>query len=233
MSATPIGESAGARYDGVADWFDHYVSDGGARHITSWAQELLTRLLGTGAGWCLDLGCGSGVHIDTIRSLGWQPIGVDVSADQLRVCRQRRSEQDLVNATADRLPLRDGSVAAVATVMTATDFDDLGEVICEAARVLAPGGRLVVVTAHPCFGGSFVTREQDGAVTVHPGYRQVRRIEEHPLLGDGIRSRVGTVNVPLAHLFQAILHAGLQISGVQEDRGPAEVPHLLGVSATG
>lgn len=59
-------------------------------------------------------------------------------------------------ASAERLPLRDRSVDAATMIMTSTDFDDLPPVFAEAHRVLRPGGHLVVVGAHPCFGGVFV-----------------------------------------------------------------------------
>jgi SAM-dependent methyltransferase len=76
------------RYDGVADWYDAYVSRD-ALELTELARETLSGLLGCGAGRCLDLGCGGGVQIPHLASLGWSVVGLDVSADQLRVARGR------------------------------------------------------------------------------------------------------------------------------------------------
>lgn len=218
------------RYDDFADWYDTYVTSGAGQPFARSADRLLARLLGPGEGrLCLDLGCGGGAHVPALTSLGWRVIGVDISARQVGLA--RRAGIPAVVASADRLPLTGQSVDAVATVMTTTDFNDLQPVFTEARRVLRPGGHLVVVAAHPCFGGAFVERGSDGSCIVHPGYRQHRRIEEHPLLGDGIRSRVGVVNVPLPILLNALTSAGFILQETAEDDGDQPVPNLLALAA--
>ncbi|MGH3282485.1 MAG: class I SAM-dependent methyltransferase [Trebonia sp.] len=218
------------RYDHFADWYDTYVSSGAGQPFARLADRLLARLLGPGDDrLCLDLGCGSGAHVPALTSLGWRVIGVDISARQTALA--RRTGIPAVAASASRLPFAGQSLDAVATIMTTTDFNDLPPVFNEAHRVLRPGGRLVVVAAHPCFGGVFVERGSDGSCTVHPGYRQHQRIEEHPLLGDGIRSRVGVVNVPLPALLNALTSAGLILQETAEDDDDQPVPSLLALAA--
>jgi SAM-dependent methyltransferase len=191
----------------------------------------LARLLGPGQGrLCLDLGCGGGAHAPALTGLGWRLIGVDISAPQVGLARSKGLTA--VVASAGRLPLGDQSVDAAVTIMATTDFDDLLPVFTEARRVLRPEGRLVVVGAHPCFGGVFVERDSHGVCTVHPGYRHHQRVEHHPLLGDGIRSRVGVVNVPLPVLLNALTGAGLVLRETAEDDGDQPVPELLGLAAT-
>ncbi|ONH59431.1 methyltransferase [Frankia sp. CcI49] len=219
------------RYDDFADWYDVYATRGMGQPVARAAHRLLTRLLGSGQGRpCLDLGCGGGVHVPALAGLGWRVIGVDISARQIALARRRRIAA--VVASADRLPIADQSVDAVATIMTTTDFDDLLPVFTEAHRVLRPGGRLVVVAAHPCFGGVFVERDSQGSCVVHAGYRVHQRVEEHPLLGDGIRARVGVVNVPLPVLLNALTGAGLVLRETAEDDGDQPVPDLLALAAT-
>jgi ubiquinone/menaquinone biosynthesis C-methylase UbiE len=60
-----------------------------------------------------------------------------------------------VQADASRLPFTDATFRAIATIMTATDFDDLASVLIEARRVTVAGGPFVLVMAHPCFGQVF------------------------------------------------------------------------------
>lgn len=219
------------RYDDFADWYDGFVARGAGHPVARSADRLLARLLGPGQDrLCLDLGCGGGAHAPALAALGWQVIGVDVSARQVDFARRRGVSA--VVAGAEELPFADRSLDAVATIMTTTDVDDLPPMFTEAHRVLRPGGRLVVVAAHPCFGGVFVERDDHGSCTVHPGYRHHRRVEEHPLLGDGIRSRVGVVNVPLPVLLNALTGAGLVLRETAEDDGDDPVPNLLALAAT-
>jgi hypothetical protein len=53
----------------------------------------------------------------------------------------------------------------------------------------------------------------------------------HPLLGDGIRSRVGIVNVPLPTLLNALASTGLILQETAEDDGDQTVPSLLALAA--
>ncbi len=219
------------RYDDFADWYDAYATQGVGLPFARAADRLLARLLGPGHGrLCLDLGCGGGAHAPALTSLDWQLVGVDISLAQIDIA--RRKGLAAVVASAERLPLGDQSVDAATMIMATTDVDDLPPVFAEAHRVLRPGGRLVIVGAHPCFGGVFVERDSQGACTVHPGYRRHQRVEHHPLLGNGIRSRVGVVNVPLPVLLNALTGAGLTLTETAEDDSDQPVPELLGLAAT-
>ena len=73
-----------ARYDGLADWYDARYVAGAEPH-----QPGLLELLGPGSGPCLDIGCGTGRNFETIRASGRSVVGLDFSADQLRLARTR------------------------------------------------------------------------------------------------------------------------------------------------
>jgi len=49
---------APARYDGHADWYNESIAA-----YSATATPLLLRLVGTGPGNCLDVGCGTGTHL--------------------------------------------------------------------------------------------------------------------------------------------------------------------------
>jgi ubiquinone/menaquinone biosynthesis C-methylase UbiE len=74
------------RYDGLAEWYDDVVR---GLDLTATVTATLAELLGPGPGRCLDLGCGTGVVVPVLAGLGWRAVGVDDSADQLRVARRR------------------------------------------------------------------------------------------------------------------------------------------------
>jgi hypothetical protein len=52
--------SSAARYDGLADWHDAYVT-GEVPAYTAAAAAALEHLTGPGSGRCLEVGCGTGV----------------------------------------------------------------------------------------------------------------------------------------------------------------------------
>jgi SAM-dependent methyltransferase len=227
------GRQATPRYDGLADWYDSFVR---SVDLTRIALDSLERLLGNGPGRCLDLGCGTGVAFATLARLGWSVVGVDVSADQLRVAAEpaKRAGIELVRADAESLPVADGSFDAIASLMTHTDFDDFAAVVAEAARVLRPGGLFAYVGVHPCFLGPGVERRGTDPHLLHPGYR--RRGWWHDAPGfefgrDGLRGRVGVNHVPLADFLNAFLDAGLTLDRFEEP-GEEDYPLLLGLRAT-
>ncbi|HEY1628008.1 MAG TPA: class I SAM-dependent methyltransferase [Streptosporangiaceae bacterium] len=142
-----------ALYDQFADWYEEYVSVVG--DYTSRVNAMLAGLLGPGDGVCLDLCCGTGAQAEVLRGLGWRPVGLDLSAGQLRHAAARLP---VVLGSADRLPLAAGSMPAVACVLAHTDMPDYAAALREAARVLKPGGSFVHVGVHPCFVGAFADR---------------------------------------------------------------------------
>src|SRR6476646_6938623 len=92
-----------ARYDGLADWYDARYVAGAEPH-----QPGLLELLGPGSGPCLDIGCGTGRNFETIRASGRSVVGLDFSADQLRLARTR-TDGPLMVADAAVLPFADAS----------------------------------------------------------------------------------------------------------------------------
>jgi ubiquinone/menaquinone biosynthesis C-methylase UbiE len=214
-----------ARYDGIADWYDEYNAPAAESH----AAELAT-LLGPGTGLCLDLGCGTGQYFEAIRGTGRTPVGLDFSADQLRLAAGRGST--LLRADAAALPFADNVFPTAAIMWVSTDVDDFGAVLREVARVLCPDGLLVFYGVHPCFNGPCIELREDGGRVVHPTYRNSGWHETSPWWSaDGIRRRTGMRHLPLAELLNAFIDAGLTIDRVAEPREHA-VPFVLAVRAS-
>jgi SAM-dependent methyltransferase len=218
------------QYDGIADWYDQYISTD-ARPLTELALATLGELLGPGQGRCLDLGCGGGVAISAIASLGWSVVGVDESADQLRVAQDRAGGmvEQLIQADAASMPFEDRSFDAVASMFLHTDVDDIGPVFGEAARVVRPGGRLAYVGTHPCFVGHFIEPDH-GRLIVHPGYAEGGWHRSGPGLGNGVRGRVGVRQVPLSELLNALTSSDFVLERVAE-AGANDPPSILGIAA--
>jgi ubiquinone/menaquinone biosynthesis C-methylase UbiE/DNA-binding transcriptional ArsR family regulator len=106
------------------------------------------------AGGLLDIGTGTGRVLEVFGKRGVKVVGVDMSLDMLRVARANLAKAGLAEAhvrQADmyRLPFETGEFAAVVFHQVLHFADDPAAAIVEAARVLAPGGRMVAVDFAP------------------------------------------------------------------------------------
>src|ERR1700733_4751214 len=193
-------------YDAIADWYEceflgDRSEDGLPVSDPIGIDGSLRELLGRGAGVSLEIGCGTGTHAARIRSLGWQPVGVDLSAGMLRHARTRLP---IAQADGACLPFGDGSFASVVAVMIHTDVPDYPAVLEEAQRVLSPGRFFVHIGVHPCFCGGFADRTDPDAVIVHPGY-----LDDHwtraSWTDKGLRDKVGATHLPLPVLLRSFV----------------------------
>ncbi len=100
----------------------------------------------------LDLGCGTGRFLDLVKQ-AWPrlpSLGLDLSDAYIRHARRhlrRRARLDLIVANAEAIPMADASMDAVTNIFTMHELPPpvRRTVIGEAARVLKPGGRLVLL----------------------------------------------------------------------------------------
>ena len=211
------------RYDGHAEWYD----DWNRPHAERNAADVLD-LLGPGEGLCLDLGCGGGLYFDVLAASGRTVVGLDCSADQLRIAHGR--SRQIVRGDAAALPFADGMFPTVVTTWISTDVDDFAAVLAECARVLTVGGLLAFYGAHPCFNGPHTQWLDDGGIIAHPTYRQAGWQPEAPWWGPHVRRRVGMRHHPLADLLNAFVSTGLAIEHVAE-LGDRPVPVSLAIRA--
>jgi ubiquinone/menaquinone biosynthesis C-methylase UbiE len=117
-------------------------------------NELAERSLAAleGARRLVDVGCGTGrFAVLAAERLGARVWGVDTSAEMLREAKGRPGARGVGwrRAEAGHLPFRDGWFDAAHSHLVLHLVDDLPRAIAELARVLAPGGRLVVGTFAP------------------------------------------------------------------------------------
>ncbi|HEU5419189.1 MAG TPA: class I SAM-dependent methyltransferase [Streptosporangiaceae bacterium] len=214
-----------ARYDEWADWYESYLT-GSASDFTSRTTSALTQVLGEGAGPLLDLACGTGFFGPVLRSLGWAPLGLDLSRAQLEYARRR---MPVAVADAARPPLRPGALAAISSVLCHTDIDDYAAACRALVPALRPGGTFAHVGVHPCFIGAFADRSDPAGVRISPGYwRRERRFDSWS--PHGVRDKVGATHLPLGDLLGALTAAGLVIERVVEIGSP--VPDILAVRCT-
>lgn len=112
-------------------------------------QQLLFELLGRVAGkTLLDVGCGDGELASDLARRGAIVTGLDTDAAMISAARRRseseRTQLRLVEGQAEYLPFDNESFDNVVAVTVLCFVRDAERAIAEMARVLKPGGRLVI-----------------------------------------------------------------------------------------
>jgi ubiquinone biosynthesis O-methyltransferase len=112
-------------------------------------SRLLLELVGDVAGRrVLDVGCGDGTFALELAKRGAVVTGIDASAAMIDVARtrakQHNADLEFQVAVAEHLPFSAGQFDVVTAITILCFVEDAPPVFREIARVLRPGGRLVV-----------------------------------------------------------------------------------------
>ena len=97
----------------------------------------------------LDVGFGGGGLLAALRARGCEPIGIDVSEVAVRRARRRFPATELHRASVEAMPLGDGSLDAAVSLNSLYFWPEPEAAMRELARVLRPGGRLVLLFEPP------------------------------------------------------------------------------------
>jgi ubiquinone/menaquinone biosynthesis C-methylase UbiE len=119
---------------------------------TSPVNRAVIALLDIGAGErVLDVGAGMGAGAVLAAQTGARVVAVEPTPFLRRVLRMRRLGQrarrriEILDGAAEHLPVPDGSVDAAWAVNAMHHWTDLESAVAELARVLRPGGRVLLV----------------------------------------------------------------------------------------
>ena len=107
------------------------------------------RVLADAQGRVLEIGVGSGLNLPFYAPRVRQVIGLDPSSRLLAMARRTACKLDgsieLIEGSAEVLPLENGSVDTVVTTWTLCSIPDARRALGEMRRVLRPGGSLLFV----------------------------------------------------------------------------------------
>lgn len=206
-----LDDEALAKHDGVAvrrgdtvtayrQWSDTY--DEPRNTLFDADEPLMHELLDAlPSGTALDAACGTGRYAAHLAARGHRVVGVDSSPDMLDRATARVPLGEFLLGDLHRLPLPDDAVDLVVSGLALAHVPALEPVMAEFARVLRPGGHLVISDVHPAlvFLGSVVKALGPAG---EPGL-------------------VATYRHTTGDYLRAALPAGLQVRRCEEPRQPA------------
>ncbi len=240
----PEAEGA-ALWEQHAGWWQEHFTDGADPEYTEQILPLVARWA-VGLDRVCEVGCGEGQVARVVAAAGArQVVGVDPSQHQVAVAVERGGGPRYVRGDAAALPLADASVDGVVVCLVFEHLDDVEVPLREVARVLAPGGRFLLLINHP-----LLQTPQSGWVEDH----LVDPPERYWQLGEYLRAQavveevsrgvhIRFVHRPLGVYLNAAADAGFVLVHVDEPAPPpgflaaapahaaaAHIPRLLGLS---
>lgn len=134
------------------------------------AAAVTTRIgeaLGPDVARVLDVACGPGILLPTLRARARLVIGVDLTEKNLILARGGGDDRvHLVRARAERLPFAAGSFDAAVVRLALHHFLDPAAVLGAVRSALAPGGRLIVL--------DLLAPEDSGAAALRDALERLR-----------------------------------------------------------
>lgn len=178
--------------EAYAVWSEYY--DDGNNPLLDLEAPLVREIVDElPVGTALDAACGTGRHSAYLAGLGHEVIGVDATTEMLELARAKVPAADFRLGDVHRLPVDDDSVDLVVCTLALTHQPDLRPVFAEFARVLRPGGHVVVSDFRGLMLASPLSPMSQRAPDGRLGY-----LENHAH--------------PTSHYLNAALAVGLQVS---------------------
>jgi ubiquinone/menaquinone biosynthesis C-methylase UbiE len=182
-TAGPHAEGAARRH--FDRWTGAYSR---SRLLASLQQKALVELDPRPDDHVLDVACGAGKLVRAIASQVERAVGIDLSPGMIERARRQTTDEAPAGADriefavgpSDRLPFGDSEFTAVITTTAFHHFPEPVASVREMARVLAPGGRILIGdsirdTAPAKFGDAVLRRFESGHVGLQDleGYEQL------------------------------------------------------------
>ena len=192
------------------------AGDFGRRFVLD--TPMLERIKGRGFRTALDVGCGEGRFCRMMRAHGVHAVGIDPTAALLDAARARDPAGDYRQGQAEALDFSNGSFDLVVSYLTLIDIDDVDRAIPEMARVLRPGGTLLVanIASYASAAGCWLRDAGNVARFSLDDY-----LEERALFVEWKGISVRNWHRPLSRYMTLLLDAGLKLRHFAE---PAPQP---------
>jgi ubiquinone/menaquinone biosynthesis C-methylase UbiE len=133
--------------DGYDAWAPRYDGPNPATEVDEAAVHAI--LADLPAGIALDAACGTGRHSAHLRARGFEVTGVDANRSMLTIAEAKVPDCDFRVGDLAALPVDDDEVDVVVCSLALTHVERIAPVLAEFARVVRPGGSVVLSDIHP------------------------------------------------------------------------------------
>jgi ubiquinone/menaquinone biosynthesis C-methylase UbiE len=131
-----------ALYDSIGLGYDT------TRHADPFITNKIFRYLNADKrGMYLDLACGSGNYTAALRRKGLNIYGLDISLQMLGLAKRKEPSVSWLLGNVEFLPFKNNTFAGASCILGIHHFEFLNKTLEEAARIIKPGGCLVIFTA--------------------------------------------------------------------------------------
>jgi SAM-dependent methyltransferase len=206
-------------WEAGAAWWQSACTAGADVEYEEQILPLVARHL-AGARRILDVGCGEGQVARRLAGAGASVTGVDPTAAQVTVARERGGGPTYARAGADALPFADGAFDAVVICLALEHVDDFERALTEAARVLALGGTFLLLVGHPLLqapgSGWIDDRDWDERYWRIGTYLQEGAVVDEVAPGVAFEF----IHRPVARYVNAMAAAGLPVQHMDEPPPP-------------
>src|SRR5690349_14891258 len=202
-------------WDGSAQaWIDSMGERGergdwGRQHVLD--PVMMARVTQGQFGNALDVGCGEGRFCRMLRAAGVQATGIDPTRKLLELARERDPAGDYRLGRAEQLEFAESSFDLAVSYITLIDIPDFRAAIGEMARVLRPGGSLLMANltgfTSACADRGWV-RDASGK---HLHFPVDNYLREFPIWLEWSGIRIQNWHRPLEAYMSAFLEAGLTL----------------------
>ena len=196
--------------------------DFGRRYVLD--PVMLARAQAASATRALDVGCGEGRFCRMLASVGITVTGIDPTPALIGAAQTRGPRRRYLRGRAETLPFGDGGFDLVVSYLTLIDIPDIDAAIREMARVLAPGGTLLIANLT-----SFNTSCADRGWCIDDRGERLHYPIDHYLDDRGMwvewrGIRIVNHHRPMRRYMKALLDAGLQLTWFDEPEPIASAP---------
>jgi len=229
VSTGGLPPEAGDLWEANAAWWAEGFTEGADPEYTEQILPLAADHL-AGARRILDVGCGEGQVARLAAGLAGveRVVGVDPTWAQLELAARRGGGVALARSDAGRLPFPRSSFDAVVACLVLEHVADVDGALAEVGRVLAPGGRFVLMLNHPLLqapGSGWI----DDTILGEQYWRiGPYLVEDHAVEEVAKDVWIPFIHRPLSRYLNGLADAGMVLTRMEE---PAPPPGFLARAA--